>query len=104
MISSRVQVYNLAVGLHRIGIAHGDLEPQNVARVRGGGLRLIDFSDSGNHLCNEIKVRYMDISLLVAVSRIGWSTTGGPFSKPEAKVFRTADIATVVVEKSTPPL
>jgi hypothetical protein len=40
MISSRRKVYDL--------VAHGDLEPRNVARVRGGGFRLIDFSESKN--------------------------------------------------------
>ena len=32
-ISCRSQVYKLAQDLHRIGIAHGDLEPRNIARA-----------------------------------------------------------------------
>jgi tRNA A-37 threonylcarbamoyl transferase component Bud32 len=53
MFFSRVKVYSLVVHLHRIGIVHGDLEPRNIARVRGGGFRLIDFSESRNHTCSE---------------------------------------------------
>lgn len=52
----RRQVYWLALDLHRVGIIHGDLEPQNVARV-AGRFCLIDFSNSGRwHTCTEISV------------------------------------------------
>lgn len=55
--SERVQVYRLVQDLHNIGIVHGDLAPRNVVRVKGGGFRLIDFSESTrNHSCKEIKV------------------------------------------------
>lgn len=47
------QVYGMVRDLHRVGIIHGDLEPQNVARVPGGSLRLIDFSSSTRHTCVE---------------------------------------------------
>jgi hypothetical protein len=50
---------------------HGDLEPRNVARVRGGGFRLIDFSESRKHVCKENrenKVQYVITSLLIAVN------------------------------------
>ncbi|KAM6493291.1 hypothetical protein JOM56_011425 [Amanita muscaria] len=52
----RSQVYKLVQDLHRIGIMHGDLEPRNIGRVRGGGLCLIDFSESRRHICKESKV------------------------------------------------
>jgi tRNA A-37 threonylcarbamoyl transferase component Bud32 len=74
MISSRRKVYELVVHLHRTGIVHGDLEPRNVARVRGGGFRLIDFSESRHHDCKEMeegkenKVRYVITSLLIVVN------------------------------------
>ncbi|KIL54824.1 hypothetical protein M378DRAFT_174006 [Amanita muscaria Koide BX008] len=51
----RSQVYKLVQDLHRIGIRHGDLEPRNIGRVRGGGFCLIDFSDSRRHNCKESK-------------------------------------------------
>ena len=76
MISSSVQVYNLVVDLHRIGIVHRDLEPRNVARVHGGGFRLIDFTESGKHRCKEIKVQFMIISLSITANGIGWRTAG----------------------------
>ncbi|KAH9063415.1 hypothetical protein EDB87DRAFT_1558209, partial [Lactarius vividus] len=44
-IFCRSQLYVLVCDLHRVGILHGDLEPQNIARVPGGGFRLIDFSE-----------------------------------------------------------
>ncbi|KIL63571.1 hypothetical protein M378DRAFT_164244 [Amanita muscaria Koide BX008] len=55
MISCRSQVYNLVQDLHRIGIVHGDLEPRNIGRARGGGFCLIDFSESRRHNCKESK-------------------------------------------------
>jgi serine/threonine protein kinase len=89
-ISTRREVYELVVHLHSTGIVHGDLEPRNVARVRGGGFRLIDFSESRRHHCKEIeenKVQYVIISLLIIVNiGIDWKTTGSP-SSPEAEVF-----------------
>ena len=63
----RHQVYKLVQeNLHRIGISHGDLERRNIARVRGGGLYLIDFSESSRrHICKEStsKVWYTDYLL-----------------------------------------
>jgi tRNA A-37 threonylcarbamoyl transferase component Bud32 len=59
----RSQVYELVQSLHRIGIVHGDLEPRNIARARGGGFCLIDFSESRRHICKESKVRYATTSL-----------------------------------------
>ncbi|KAF8351826.1 hypothetical protein F5887DRAFT_1068226 [Amanita rubescens] len=59
----RPQVYKLVQDLHRVGIAHGDLEPRNIGRARGGGFRLIDFSESWRHICKESKVQYMATSL-----------------------------------------
>ncbi|KAH9043887.1 hypothetical protein EDB85DRAFT_1855365 [Lactarius pseudohatsudake] len=47
------QLYGMVRDLHRVGIIHGDLEPQNVARLPGGSLRLIDFSSSTRHTCVE---------------------------------------------------
>ena len=61
----RSQVFELVQGLHRIGIVHGDLEPRNIARARGGGFCLIDFSESREHKCNKSKVRYMTTLLLL---------------------------------------
>ncbi|KAH9039908.1 hypothetical protein EDB84DRAFT_1577092 [Lactarius hengduanensis] len=52
--SEQTQVYGLVRDLHRLGIIHGDLEPRNIARVPGGGFRLIDFSASVRHSCVEI--------------------------------------------------
>ncbi|KAH8995247.1 kinase-like domain-containing protein, partial [Lactarius hatsudake] len=52
--SEQTQIYWLVRDLHRVGIVHGDLEPRNIARVPGGGFRLIDFSDSVRHSCVEI--------------------------------------------------
>ncbi|KAM6493293.1 hypothetical protein JOM56_011427 [Amanita muscaria] len=52
----RSQVYKLVQDLHRIGIMHGDVEPWNIGRVRGGGFCLIDFSESRRHNCKESKV------------------------------------------------
>ncbi|KAH9004932.1 hypothetical protein EDB86DRAFT_3186805 [Lactarius hatsudake] len=52
--SEQTQVYGLIWDLHRVGIVHGDLEPRNIARVPGGGFRLIDFSESVRHTCVEI--------------------------------------------------
>ena len=52
----RSQVYKLVHDLHRVGIEHGDLEPRNIARNRGGGFCLIDFSESRTHICKESKV------------------------------------------------
>ncbi|KAH9026553.1 hypothetical protein EDB84DRAFT_1670115 [Lactarius hengduanensis] len=52
------RIYGLVWDLHRVGIVHGDLEPRNIARVPGGGFRLIDFSESVRHSCVEISVRY----------------------------------------------
>ncbi|EDR11560.1 uncharacterized protein LACBIDRAFT_313890 [Laccaria bicolor S238N-H82] len=54
--SERSQVYKLARDLHRLGISHGDLEPQNIARTREGGFCLIDFSEGGRHTCKGSKV------------------------------------------------
>jgi tRNA A-37 threonylcarbamoyl transferase component Bud32 len=59
MISNRTQVYKLVQDLHGVGVVHGDLEPRNVVRARGGGFRLIDFSASRKHACKEIKVQYV---------------------------------------------
>ncbi|KAH9039312.1 hypothetical protein EDB85DRAFT_2287134 [Lactarius pseudohatsudake] len=52
--SEQTRVYKLVGDLHRVGIVHGDLEPRNVARVPGGGFRLINFSGSRSHTCVEI--------------------------------------------------
>jgi tRNA A-37 threonylcarbamoyl transferase component Bud32 len=57
MISCRAQVYKLVQDLHNIGMVHKDLEPRNVVRARGGGFRLIDFSESRMHNCKESKVQ-----------------------------------------------
>ncbi|KAH9042056.1 hypothetical protein EDB85DRAFT_1857198 [Lactarius pseudohatsudake] len=57
--SEQTQVYGLVWDLHRVGIIHGDLEPRNIARIPGGGFRLIDFSESVRHTCVEISVRYV---------------------------------------------
>ncbi|KAH9037233.1 hypothetical protein EDB85DRAFT_1861475 [Lactarius pseudohatsudake] len=57
--SEQTQVYGLVRDLHRLGIIHGDLEPRNIARVPGGGFRLIDFSASVRHTCVEMSVRHM---------------------------------------------
>ena len=62
-------MYKSVYDLHTIGIMHGDLEPRNVARVRGGGFRLIDFSESREHHCIESKVQYLITSLLIAANK-----------------------------------
>ncbi|KAH9975465.1 hypothetical protein BGW80DRAFT_1436615 [Lactifluus volemus] len=54
--SERSKVYKLVQDLHRIGIAHEDLEPRNIVRTHGGGFLLIDFSESRKHVCKESKV------------------------------------------------
>ncbi|KAH9002662.1 kinase-like domain-containing protein [Lactarius hatsudake] len=53
-LSELRQIYKLVRGLHRVGIIHGDLESRNIARVPGGGFRLIDFPESVRHTCVEI--------------------------------------------------
>ncbi|KAH9050748.1 hypothetical protein EDB84DRAFT_1258875 [Lactarius hengduanensis] len=58
-ISERTQLYVLVCDLHRVGILHGDLEPRNIARIPGGGFRLIDFSESRRHNCVDIPVRWV---------------------------------------------
>ena len=57
--SYRSKLYKSVQDLHSIGIVHGDLEPRNVVRVRGGGLYLIDFSESRRHICKESKVQHL---------------------------------------------
>lgn len=95
-------MYKLVLGLHSIGIVHGDLEPRNVARIHGGGFRLIDFSESRRHICKESKVQYVTISLLIAANiGIDWRTADSS-SSPKAKVFRTPDIAMFVAETAVP--
>jgi serine/threonine protein kinase len=87
MISSRAQVYKLAQDLHSIGIVHGDLEPQNVMRILGGGFYLIDFSQSRKHICKEKMVQYMvACSLMIANIEIGGPSAHSSFrcsSKPD---------------------
>ncbi|KAM6493283.1 hypothetical protein JOM56_011417 [Amanita muscaria] len=81
----RSQVYKLVQDLHRIGIRHGDLEPRNIGRARGGGFCLIDFSESRRHSnCNKSK-------------RTGHSSHSNPKS-----VFRTTGIAKLLVETTAP--
>jgi tRNA A-37 threonylcarbamoyl transferase component Bud32 len=82
-------VYNLALNLHMIGIVHGDFEPRNVARVRGGGFCLIDFSESRKHVCKENKenkVQYVITSPLIAVNMGIDCWTTGFSSSPEAEM------------------
>jgi serine/threonine protein kinase len=79
-------VYDLALDLHGIGIVHGDLKPRNVARVRGGGFRLIDFSESRNHVCKENKVQYVITSLLIAVNIVTDCRTTGFSSSADAEM------------------
>lgn len=69
IISCRDQVFKLVQDLHGVGILHGDLEPRNIVRARGGGFRLIDFTESRKHTCKEFTatVRHVvSFSLLVA--------------------------------------
>ncbi|KAH9051443.1 hypothetical protein EDB87DRAFT_1547880, partial [Lactarius vividus] len=47
----QTQIYRLVWDLHRVEIVHGDLEPQNIAHIPGGGFHLIDFSESVRHSC-----------------------------------------------------
>ncbi|KAF8338528.1 hypothetical protein F5887DRAFT_982680, partial [Amanita rubescens] len=56
MVTYRSQMYKLVQDLHRVGIAHQDLEPRNIARAREGGLCLIDFSESRKHICKGSKI------------------------------------------------
>jgi tRNA A-37 threonylcarbamoyl transferase component Bud32 len=96
MISCRSKVYKLVQDLHRIGIAHGDLEPRNIVRTHGGGFLLIDFSESRKHVCKESKVEYMEhLALSVANTEIGRRT---PRSGSRSEVLRTANIAKIVME------
>jgi tRNA A-37 threonylcarbamoyl transferase component Bud32 len=75
MISYRAEVYRLVQDLHSVGIVHGDLEPRNVLRVKGGGFLLVDFSESFKHACKECKVHFVLIcSHLEADIGIGWQT------------------------------
>lgn len=93
MISCRSQVYKLVRDLHRIGITHGDLEPRNIARAREGGFYLIDFSESRRHTCKGSKVHGHFILLIGYIS--------GCFI-PKTDVFRTANIAKLLVETTAP--
>ncbi|KAH9981480.1 hypothetical protein BGW80DRAFT_1434619 [Lactifluus volemus] len=56
--SEQSKVYKLVQDLHRIGIAHEDLEPRNIVRTHGGKFLLIDFSKSRKHVCKESKKCY----------------------------------------------
>ena len=52
----------LVYNLHRLGMAHGDLEPRNIVRTDDGKLLLIDFTESRMHLsekCAAQHVRYL---------------------------------------------
>lgn len=63
--------------------AYQCLEPRNIARARGGGFCLIDFSESRKHTCKE--VQYMTTSVswlltfnLIKVSKLGTQATLAP--------------------------
>ena len=100
MISCRTQIYKLVQDLHHIGIVHKDLEPRNVLRARGGGFRLIDFLESRKHVCKDRTVQHMiTFALLVPDFGIVRRTVhSSSRCSPKSKVFRTADIAKLIVE------
>jgi len=89
----RSQVYKLVRDLHRIGISHEDLEPRNIARVREGGFRLIDFSESRWDRCKGSKVQGQFTLLIAHLSSCLIQKTD---------VFRTASIAKTFVETVAP--
>ena len=53
----RDQIFKLVQNLHSIGIVHQDLEPRNIIRTRQGGFRLIDFTESRKHICEDCPVQ-----------------------------------------------
>ncbi|KAH9026562.1 kinase-like domain-containing protein [Lactarius hengduanensis] len=65
--SEQTQIYGLVWDLHRAGIVHGDLEPRNIARVPGGGFRLVDFSEgklNKRYKCSELRAMRGVLKLL----------------------------------------
>lgn len=65
MISCRAEIYKLFKDLHSVGIMHGDLEPRNIVRVKGGGFLLVDFSGSCHHNCGGNTVHFVPIPSLL---------------------------------------
>ena len=92
-IHCRSQVYKLVRDLHRIGITHEDLEPRNIARAREGGFCLIDFSESKRHTCKGSKVHGHFTHLIAYIPGC---------LIPKTDVFRTANIAKLLVETTAP--
>lgn len=104
MIFCRTQIYKLVQDLHNIGIVHKDLEPRNILRVRGGGFRLIDFSESRKHVCKDRTVQHMiTFAFLIPDFGIVRRSAHSPScSSPRSEVFRTEDIAKLAVEAFKP--
>ena len=51
---SRQDLYRSVKLLHRIGVRHCDIRPENVVKGRDGAYKLIDFSLSSMHECPEL--------------------------------------------------
>ncbi|KAI0060133.1 hypothetical protein BV25DRAFT_1993153 [Artomyces pyxidatus] len=45
------EIFDVIVALHKVGIKHGSIVPQNIARTAGGGFRLVNFSEGAMHVC-----------------------------------------------------
>ena len=47
----RIEIFNLVLNLHRIGIGHFDLRPPNILCCDDGTFKIIDFTLGGFHEC-----------------------------------------------------
>ena len=47
----RIEIFNLVLDLHRIGIGHFDLRPPNILRCDDGTFKIIDFTLGAFHEC-----------------------------------------------------
>ena len=56
----RIEVFKLVLKFHEIGIAHGDIRPQNFLRCDDGTFKMIDFTVSEFHKCEG----KLDVSIL----------------------------------------
>ncbi|EJD08066.1 uncharacterized protein FOMMEDRAFT_150738 [Fomitiporia mediterranea MF3/22] len=51
--NERHKLYNAILALHRLGVYHGDLEPRNIVHGSDGSFKIIDFTSSTIHHCDQ---------------------------------------------------